>query len=85
MDGGLRENGDRWLCCLEDAASLLSLATAPEFPLRHAASAGLTPDDNLQNARIFVTDETRTERDRDKGALGRMDTCGISKISLGRS
>lgn len=42
---------------------------APEFPLRHAASAGLTPVDNLlQNARIFVTGETRTERDRDKGA-----------------
>lgn len=67
MNGGCERTG-RWLCCLEKMpAALLSLAPAAEFPLRHAASAGLTPDDNLQNARIFATGETRTERDRDKG------------------
>lgn len=53
---------------LGDAAVLLSLATASEFPLRYTSSAGLTSDNNLQNARIFTTGETRTETNKDKGA-----------------
>lgn len=77
-----RERTGRLLCCLEDAAALLSLATASEFPLRHASSAGLTLDDNLQNARIFMTGETRTEIRKFEEREGRIDTCGVSKTCI---
>lgn len=69
--GGTARERAAGLCCLLKMPPPFYLwQRASEFPLRYTASAGLTPNDNMQSARIFVTGETRAEWDRDKGALG---------------